>query len=125
LYYYNYERVHSGYGMAGRTPYGCCVALGFSGSEYVGLMPVVLLDNIVLDWSRHGVPAVNDVLAHYSRRLFYQPPSQSSQIPVRVEFPPLPALSPRVKGGLKSAIFNIPAPLPLEQQNAHRVSLIL
>jgi putative transposase len=66
LYYYNYERVHSGYGMAGRTPYGCCVALGFSGSEYVGLMPVVLLDNIVLEWSRHGVPAVNDVLAHYT-----------------------------------------------------------
>ena len=65
LYYYNYERVHSGYGMAGRTPYGCCVALGFSGSEYVGLMPVVLSDNIVLDWSRQGVPAVNDVLTHY------------------------------------------------------------
>jgi hypothetical protein len=64
LYYYNYERVHSGYGMAGRTPYGCCVVLGFSGSEYVGLMPVVLLDNIVLEWSRHGVPAVNGVLAH-------------------------------------------------------------
>jgi hypothetical protein len=28
--------------------------------------------------------------------------------------PPLPALSPLVKGGLKSAIFNIPTPLPLE-----------
>lgn len=66
LYYYNYERVHSGYGMAGRTPYACCVALGFTGSEYVGLMSVVLLDNIVLDWSRQGVPAVNDVLTHYS-----------------------------------------------------------
>jgi hypothetical protein len=26
---YTYERVHSGYGMAGRTLYGCCVALGF------------------------------------------------------------------------------------------------
>ena len=65
-YYYNYERVHSGYGMAGRTPYGCCVALGFSGLGYVGLMPVVLLDNIVLDWSREGVPAVNDVLTHYT-----------------------------------------------------------
>ena len=60
--------MHSGYGMAGRTPYACCVALGFSGSEYVGLMPVVLLDNIVLEWSRHGVPAVNDVLAHYRAR---------------------------------------------------------
>jgi hypothetical protein len=67
LYHYNYERVHSGYGMAGRTPYGCCVALGFEGSAYVGLMPVVLLDDIVLDWSREGVPAVNDVLAHYTR----------------------------------------------------------
>jgi hypothetical protein len=67
LYHYNYERVHSGYGMAGRTPYGCCVALGFEGSAYVGLMPVVLLDDIVLDWSRHGVPAVNDVLTHYTR----------------------------------------------------------
>ena len=65
LYYYNYERVHSGYGMEGRTPYGCCVALGFAGSEYVGLMPVVLLDEIVLDWSHAGLPAVNDVLAHY------------------------------------------------------------
>ena len=65
LYYYNYERVHSGDGMDGRTPYGCCVALGFSGSEYVGLMPVVLLDEIVLDWSRAGLPAVNDVLTHY------------------------------------------------------------
>jgi hypothetical protein len=42
----------------------------FSGSEDVGLMPVVLLDNIVLGWSRHGVPAVNDVLAHYRRRVF-------------------------------------------------------
>lgn len=68
LYYYNYERVHSGYGMEGRTPYACCVALGFSGSEYVGLMPVVLSDNIVLDWSRQGVPAVNDVLTHYSSK---------------------------------------------------------
>jgi hypothetical protein len=64
LYHYSYERVHSGYGMAGGTPYACCVALGFSGSEYVGLMPVVLLDNIVLEWSRRGVPAVNDVLTH-------------------------------------------------------------
>ena len=67
---YRYARVHSGYGMAGRTPYGCCVALVFSGSEYVGLMPVVLLDNIVLEWSRHGVPAVNDVLTHYIQRVF-------------------------------------------------------
>jgi hypothetical protein len=63
-----YQCVHSGYGMAGRTPYGCCVALGFSGLGYVGLMPVVLLDNIVLDWSCQGLPAVNEVLAHYSRR---------------------------------------------------------
>ncbi len=62
-----YQRVHSGYGMAVRTPYGCCVALGFSGSGYVGLMPVVLLDNIVLEWSRQGLPAVNEVLAHYSK----------------------------------------------------------
>ena len=60
-----YQRVHSGYGMAGRTPYGCCVALGFSGSGYVGLMPVVLLDNIVLEWLRQSLPAVNDVLTHY------------------------------------------------------------
>jgi len=63
-----YQRVHSGYGMAVRTPYGCCVALGFSGSEDVGLMPVVLLDNIVLEWSRQGVPAVNEVLTHYRGR---------------------------------------------------------
>jgi hypothetical protein len=35
-------RGHSGYGMEGRTPYECCVALGFRGSAYVGLMPVVL-----------------------------------------------------------------------------------
>jgi len=60
-----YQRVHSGYGMAGRTPYGCCVALGFSGSGYVGLMPVVLLDNIVLERLRQSLPAVNDVLTHY------------------------------------------------------------
>jgi hypothetical protein len=42
----------------------------FSGSGYVGLMPVVLLDNIVLDWLRQGLPAVNEVLAHYRRRVF-------------------------------------------------------
>jgi hypothetical protein len=65
-YHCNDERAHSGYGMAGRTPYGCCVALGFEGSEFVGLMPVVLLDNIVLDWLRQGVPAINDVLTQYS-----------------------------------------------------------
>ena len=65
LYDYNYERVHSGYGLAGRTPYECCVGLGFAGSSYVGLMPVVLLDEMVLDWLRAGLPAVNDVLAHY------------------------------------------------------------
>ncbi len=59
---YNDELVHSGYGLLGRTPYGCCVALEFGGASYVGLMPGVLLDNIVLDWSRQGVPAVNDVL---------------------------------------------------------------
>jgi hypothetical protein len=64
---YTYERVHSGYGMACRTPYGCCVALGFSGSGYVGLMSVVLLGDMVLEWSRQGLPAVNDVLTHYRR----------------------------------------------------------
>jgi hypothetical protein len=68
-----YQRVHSGYGMAVRTPYGCCVALGFSGSGYVGLMPVVLLDNIVLDWSCQGLPAVNEVLVHYSGRWLEKP----------------------------------------------------
>jgi hypothetical protein len=73
LGYYNYARVHFGYGMAGRTPYGCCVALGFSGSGYVGLMSVVLLDDIVLDWSRQGLPAVNDVLAHYINALLTFP----------------------------------------------------
>ncbi len=41
LYDYHYERVHSGYGMEGRMPYECCVALGFRGSVYVGLMSVV------------------------------------------------------------------------------------
>ena len=65
---YNYERVHSGYGLAGRTLDGCGVALGFAGSAYVGLMPVILLDEMVLDWSRAGLPAVNDVLAHYIAR---------------------------------------------------------
>jgi hypothetical protein len=69
LYHYNYERVHSGYGMVGRTPYGCCVALGFSGSGYVGLMPVVLLDDIVLEWSCQGLPAVNDVLTQYIKKI--------------------------------------------------------
>jgi len=29
-------------------------------------MPVVLLDEMVLEWSRVGLPAVNDVLAHYN-----------------------------------------------------------
>jgi len=63
------------------------VALGFSGSEYVGLMPVVLLDNIVLEWSREGVPAVNDVLTHYTIRAWtgdscfipYSSPSNSAR----------------------------------------------
>jgi hypothetical protein len=32
-------------------------------------MPVVLLDDIVLDWSRQGLPAVNDVLTHYINAL--------------------------------------------------------
>ena len=31
LYDYHYERVYSGYGMAGRTLDGCCVVLGFLG----------------------------------------------------------------------------------------------
>jgi hypothetical protein len=65
LYDYNYERVHLGDGLEGRTPYECGVALGFAGSAYVGLMPVVLLDEIVLDWLRAGLSAVNDVLTHY------------------------------------------------------------
>ncbi len=30
------------------------------------MMPVVLLDEMVLDWLRAGLPAVNDVLAHYT-----------------------------------------------------------
>ena len=29
--------------------------MGFEGSEFVGLMSVVLLDKIVLDWFRQGV----------------------------------------------------------------------
>jgi hypothetical protein len=58
-----------GVGKCANTPYGCCVALGFSGLGYVGLMPVVLLDDIVLDWSRQGLPAVNNVLAHYINAL--------------------------------------------------------
>jgi transposase-like protein len=66
LYHYNYERVHFGDGLEGRTLDGCCMALGYKGSAYVGLMPVVLLDEMVLDWLRAGLPAVNDVLAHYS-----------------------------------------------------------
>jgi hypothetical protein len=41
----------------------------FTGSEHVGLILVVLLDNRALDWSRQGVPAVNDVLAHLPRPL--------------------------------------------------------
>jgi hypothetical protein len=65
VYYYNYKRVHSGVGMEGRTPYGCCAALGHAGSERLGLMPVVLLDRMVLDWKQQGLPTVNDVLAHY------------------------------------------------------------
>jgi transposase-like protein len=40
--------------------------VGVWGSAYVGLMRVVLLDEMVLDWSRAGLPAVKDVLAHYS-----------------------------------------------------------
>jgi hypothetical protein len=56
-----------GVGKCANTPYRCCVALGFSGSGYVGLMPVVLLDNIALEWSCQGLPAVNDVLADYSK----------------------------------------------------------
>ena len=67
---YRYARVHSDYGMAGRTPYACCVALVFSGSEYVGVMPVVLLDDRVLDWLRQGVPAVNDVLGSITVGIF-------------------------------------------------------
>ncbi len=93
-----YQRVHSGYGMVGQTPYGCCVALGFSGSGYVGLMPVALLDNIVLDWSRQGLPAVNNVLAYYSMtsgngaRLFY--PTASSLRPSS-----LPSSSSQARSG--------------------------
>jgi hypothetical protein len=30
-----------GMGLGGRTPYECGVALGFAGSKYVGLIPVV------------------------------------------------------------------------------------
>ena len=63
---YNDERVHLGYGLAGWTLDGCCVGLGFRGSVYVGLMLVVLWDEMVLDWLRAGLPAVNDVLAHYT-----------------------------------------------------------
>jgi hypothetical protein len=40
-------------------------------------MPVVLLDNIVLEWSREGVPAVNDVLAHYT--IACVPPQPAAQ----------------------------------------------
>ena len=68
LYDYHDGCVHSGYGMEGRAPYGCCVALGYKGSEDVGWMLVVLWAEIALDWSRWGVPTVNDVLAHYSVR---------------------------------------------------------
>jgi hypothetical protein len=56
------------------------VALGFAGSKYVGLMPVVLLDNIVLEWSRHGVPAVNDVLTHYTYELLGEGKSKAAAL---------------------------------------------
>jgi len=62
---YNDERVHLGYGLAGWTLDGCGVSLGFRGSSYVGLMLVVLWDEMVLDWLRADLPAVNDVLTHY------------------------------------------------------------
>jgi len=94
LYYYDYERVHSGYGMAVRTPYGRCVALGFSGLGYVGLMPVVLLDNIVLEWSCQGLPAVNDVLTHYIKRGC----SKMRILPSPAGFPPLTRGEPYREG---------------------------
>ena len=62
---YSYGRVHSEYGMVGRTPYGCCVASGGGDSWDVRLVLVVLLDNSVLDWSREGLAAVDDVLTDY------------------------------------------------------------
>ncbi len=70
----------------------------FSGLEYIGLMPVVLLGNIVLDCSCQGLPVVNDVLAHDSMtsgngaRLFY--PTASSLRPSS-----LPSSSSQARSG--------------------------
>jgi hypothetical protein len=36
-------------------------------------MSVVLLDDMVLEWSRQGLPAVNEVLTHYSGRWLEKP----------------------------------------------------
>ena len=50
----------------GRKGYNCRVERSHRTDDEEFYLPcVLLLDNIVLEWSRHGVPAVNDVLTHY------------------------------------------------------------
>ena len=77
-----------------------------------------------------GIPIVDTE----QMRALYQSRVQCSLIAPLLQVPPAsrgeprcaPIRFPLLAGGtLKSAIFNIPAPLPLEKQNTHRVSLTL
>ena len=74
-------------GMAGRvypTRARRVKGWGRMRQHYVGLISVMLLDYTVLDWSRQGVPAVNNVLDHYIERFPRRlPPAAPQAVHIR------------------------------------------
>lgn len=60
--YYNLQRVHSGKGMEGKTPYEKLLELGYTVPEEFMLFPVVLLDGVSASWQ---LETGNDLLPHY------------------------------------------------------------
>jgi hypothetical protein len=62
VYYYNVERLHSGEGMEGGSPWRKLRELGVKVPKEFAVLPPMMLDRISTDWV---LGPGNDLLTHY------------------------------------------------------------
>jgi hypothetical protein len=76
-YYWNFERVHSGIGMHGRTPFEVLQQSGITGAGALMEFPVLILDDCVLQLQRYIFTQLGILLKKDS---FMQSPGECSSL---------------------------------------------